>query len=821
MILKSDKNRFCSDNEFRIASELGLENNYRNYCSLPFSQVLEKSIKAFPFNITLLQANKEIEKLQAMDIDRASDYFANLNIESIADYWYYFYLLSNVALKGRRFFTEENEKNELIFNSSNSNRRKCKDYNINVEWEMSKENITGSSQTQDEFYKVIFNREQEFMDKLLSCKKKSLYKIKNEIIFKKKKSNLDYRSSKGNDTNNLNTFKQTLQFRKLIQTLPFYRKLDREFPKGILTHIHWPAAFTGKTVYKAFLDVIRSKNKSSKSNYALVKVNLLRVSKISPKIYLDIPTTFYFVIDKLSQLKNRKLILLKYERLFLEEYIDENKQCLTFPKKGISHEISDINIRAFLYFKHCGANSKIFLDFDYSIEENLVKVFTGIVNLKNIKGRISQLRSLYIRSLLEESRFFHENQKELIKKYLPAVYSNNMNLSYTQKLETSVWFKFENIFMSFENIIYHKEVFIKLNEHLRKTLLEQKIKGIEIRIWNQGNIVHQMNKILLNQHIKQPPKDDCNNMSHRAKDLKVGYIFYGVKNKISDCTKEIIKCHEICKNHNNSQSIEQDEIINKDLFFYNNQCSNLIGIDYVGFEDDPFTGARNFFHNTIQIQNNSNNKSKVNQTENNNNENNKLTHKEDQDEENFFEKLFLHLKKNSDLPLFYHAGETNYFPECPVDDEYLTNNYINDNLFHAILLPNLKRIGHGFASIKNDLLLEIIRKKNIPLEFSPLSNQDLFYYNVEANPILKLIRKGYPITVNSDDPGIFGYEGVTMDWFYLIMNTGLKTSDMYLLVKNSLIYSGMKLEKEEFEFILKDIQNDFLKFFQDLECGEE
>jgi adenosine deaminase len=63
------------------------------------------------------------------------------------------------------------------------------------------------------------------------------------------------------------------------------------------------------------------------------------------------------------------------------------------------------------------------------------------------------------------------------------------------------------------------------------------------------------------------------------------------------------------------------------------------------------------------------------------------------------------------------------------------------------------------TAIKNDLLLEIMRKKNIPIELSPLSNQDLFYYKVEENPISKLIKKGYPININSNDPGMFGYEG--------------------------------------------------------------
>jgi len=46
---------------------------------------------------------------------------------------------------------------------------------------------------------------------------------------------------------------------------------------------------------------------------------------------------------------------------------------------------------------------------------------------------------------LEDSRFYYENSKEVIKKHLPAIYSDKMNIGIKEKLETAEWFKFENL----------------------------------------------------------------------------------------------------------------------------------------------------------------------------------------------------------------------------------------------------------------------------------------------------------------------------------------------------------------------------------------
>jgi len=82
--------------------------------------------------------------------------------------------------------------------------------------------------------------------------------------------------------------------------------------------------------------------------------------------------------------------------------------------------------------------------------------------------------------------------------------------------------------------------------------------------------------------------------------------------------------------------------------------------------------------------------------------------------------------------------------------------YINDNLFHAALLPNVERLGHGFAVINNGLLAIIIKKKKISKEICPLKNQLLLNYQVNDNPGFQLLRKGLKVAISPDDPRFLG-----------------------------------------------------------------
>ncbi len=82
------------------------------------------------------------------------------------------------------------------------------------------------------------------------------------------------------------------------------------------------------------------------------------------------------------------------------------------------------------------------------------------------------------------------------------------------------------------------------------------------------------------------------------------------------------------------------------------------------------------------------------------------------------------------------------------------------------------RIGHGVRAIDDPRLVETLAERRIPLEVSPLSNVATGVYpSLEAHPFLRLRSAGVVVTLNSDDPPMFGggwltpvYEAARRAW---------------------------------------------------------
>jgi len=79
-----------------------------------------------------------------------------------------------------------------------------------------------------------------------------------------------------------------------------------------------------------------------------------------------------------------------------------------------------------------------------------------------------------------------------------------------------------------------------------------------------------------------------------------------------------------------------------------------------------------------------------------------------------------------------------------------------ENIWEAIELLGARRIGHGISSIKDPLLVKTLREKKICLEQCPTSNWITRATDeLKNHPLPKLLREGVPVTINTDDPGIF------------------------------------------------------------------
>lgn len=137
-----------------------------------------------------------------------------------------------------------------------------------------------------------------------------------------------------------------------------------------------------------------------------------------------------------------------------------------------------------------------------------------------------------------------------------------------------------------------------------------------------------------------------------------------------------------------------------------------------------------------------------------------------------------------DLPLYFHDGETN-----------LPN---NTNLYDAVLLGT-KRIGHGINLYRYPALEERVREQQICIEVSPLSNQILRYIpDLRNHPAVGYMNRGIPISLNTDDPSIFAYEGLTYDFWAATVAWGLDLASIKQLAMNGLIHSAMsEVEKQK------------------------
>ncbi len=93
------------------------------------------------------------------------------------------------------------------------------------------------------------------------------------------------------------------------------------------------------------------------------------------------------------------------------------------------------------------------------------------------------------------------------------------------------------------------------------------------------------------------------------------------------------------------------------------------------------------------------------------------------------------------LPAVIHAGET-AGPE---------------SIRGALDSLHAMRIGHGVRAIEDENLLNRLVVEQIPLEVNPTSNVSLgIYPDYEQYPLRALHRRGVYVTINSDDPPMFG-----------------------------------------------------------------
>ncbi len=103
-------------------------------------------------------------------------------------------------------------------------------------------------------------------------------------------------------------------------------------------------------------------------------------------------------------------------------------------------------------------------------------------------------------------------------------------------------------------------------------------------------------------------------------------------------------------------------------------------------------------------------------------------------------------------PLFRRAKDAG-LRSVPHAGEWAGPRNVWETLEHC--LPD--RIGHGVRSVEDPVLVEHLATSGIPLEVSPVSNVATGVYgSLEEHPFRVLRDAGVTVTLNSDDPPMFG-----------------------------------------------------------------
>ena len=80
-----------------------------------------------------------------------------------------------------------------------------------------------------------------------------------------------------------------------------------------------------------------------------------------------------------------------------------------------------------------------------------------------------------------------------------------------------------------------------------------------------------------------------------------------------------------------------------------------------------------------------------------------------------------------------------------------------ESIRDAVELLGAERIGHGLTAIRDAGVMALLRERRIPLEVCPSSNVSTgLIARFEDHPLPKFLEEGLVVTLNSDDPAMFG-----------------------------------------------------------------
>ncbi len=120
------------------------------------------------------------------------------------------------------------------------------------------------------------------------------------------------------------------------------------------------------------------------------------------------------------------------------------------------------------------------------------------------------------------------------------------------------------------------------------------------------------------------------------------------------------------------------------------------------------------------------------------------------------------------------------------------------SVWDTIDVLKVERIGHGTSAILDQRLMHALRERQVPLEICPTSNLFTRKYaqSLEQHPIRAFYDFGMYVTVNTDDPTLFGVDLV--DEYARLIDAGVFSVDEVVqIIKNGIYATFMETKKKD------------------------
>lgn len=135
-----------------------------------------------------------------------------------------------------------------------------------------------------------------------------------------------------------------------------------------------------------------------------------------------------------------------------------------------------------------------------------------------------------------------------------------------------------------------------------------------------------------------------------------------------------------------------------------------------------------------------------------------------------------------------------------------------ESIWQAVNELEVERIGHGVAAIDEPKLMEHLKKRNIAIEACPTSNVRTRVVNsLKNHPIKAFHNLGLAVTVNTDDPSMFGTD-MNNEYLQLHNQLGFSVPELFKLSLNAVDSSFLP---EESKFKMRE---SFLKTYRQLDA---